>query len=203
MTTDETPKPRRGATGPKGATGKTGRTGAKGAKGSSASPGLEALVAGLAVQVTAMNRNLVVLAEGLNTKPSRVESTYRRRLSLLLVIFLIFITVQTVDVHTENCGPGRRSEEIVDGILTGKIDSQEAFREVSSEATPSWFCGATFPTHTHDGQEWPEPQHMIGLLAYLAFFGSLAAWVFVPFFASKNENTINTETLEMPHDPDS
>lgn len=149
---------------------------------------LEGLVADLADEVRKMNVGLDAISDRLDRRPTRVETTYRRRLTVLLIVTLILLVSQATDLHTEACGPGHRSEAIVSSLVHGEIRSIDDFNKVAEHATPGWWCGLTFPTHTHDGRSWPESQHLIGVGLYAALLISLVWWTSVPYRQARSQD---------------
>ena len=95
------------------------------------------------------------------------EAVYRRRRSIVGVVLLLFVAVQTADVHVEACGPGHRVEHVLDAILAGRVESMEDLRAEAIEDDLA-FCEATFPTHSHGADEWPTAWNLIGAGTYLA-----------------------------------
>lgn len=146
---------------------------------------LEALVAGLATEVRLMNSNLGELSARIDRRPTRQESSYRRRLTVFGIVLLILGTMQLTDLHTEACGPGHRAEAIVGALARGNIHNIDELNKVGKDATPGWWCGLTFPTHTHDGQSWPETQHVAGLITYAGAVLALGWWTIVPYRRSR------------------
>lgn len=137
------------------------------------------------------------LRDEVAARPSRTEVTGMRRLAVFGVVALIFFTMQTVDMHTEACSPGHRAEVVLNNVLEGNVTDQESFIKAINKGTPSDFCGFTFPTHTHDGNDWPEKQHLLGVAFYALIFIGLWLWVRAGF--DENRNLINFNRRSKRH----
>lgn len=158
---------------------------------------LAAMVAGLATRVAEMNEHIeqmparvAVLADRIDTKPSRRETVWRSRSRLFLVLFIIFASMQVADQHTETCGPGHRAEVIIDAIQRGEVKTGPDFKRIADKATPSWVCGLTFPLHTHNRRAWPQQQHVAGLAMYSAIFLGLGWWTWSAHRDLKREHEL-------------
>lgn len=142
-----------------------------------AEPGEPSEIAQLVTEVRLLRRDLPAQ---LALRPTRHEATYRRRLNTVWIVLLIVVSMQTVDLHTEVCGTGTRSDAVVTALLKGKIHNEAELQRVVRSSTPGWVCGFTFPTHTHDGHSWPEWQHLAGLGTYIAVLLGLRVWAGMP-----------------------
>lgn len=130
------------------------------------------------------------MRSAIHARPLRSEVTGGRRIAVFGVVALIVAVTQITDAHTEACGPGHRSEAVVE-LIDRAISEQQPLEpgEISKaieNSTPGWVCGITYPTHAHDGHEWPEPQHIAGLLIYFFALLGLGLWAVKGFDKKQN-----------------
>jgi hypothetical protein len=117
----------------------------------------------------------------LDDRPRAHEVTRARRGSVLLMMLALLGAVFVLDEHVERCGPGHRSEYVLEALVTsaseGRRMTPEEFQRVVTEGTPSDWCGITFPLHTHDSEGWPQRQHALGFAIYAAaVLGGILWW---------------------------
>lgn len=137
--------------------------------------GLLDSIGDLTGEVRSLRTEVLGLRQDLSYRPTARNVTFWRRLSVVLVLVLVLVSIQTVDLHAEACGPGHRSEAIVDELVAGHLHSREDLNRVAAEHEPSGWCGFTFPTHVHDHKSWPRKQHLAGMAMY-AIIVALGAW---------------------------
>lgn len=81
----------------------------------------------------------------------------RRRASLFLALGIV-LAIQVHDQHLDRCGVG--------SPRAGLSEGRQPDRTVP--APRALVCDATFPFHTHGGEEWPTSGTVLGVLLYLA-----------------------------------
>ncbi len=111
----------------------------------------------------------------LDRRPPGSELDFKRRRLLVGLLSAILLTIWAHDEHVEKCGPGARAERAIEVLLRGedRLGIETAARGVGAPKT----CDVTFPLHDHDGNGWPAPFNVLGLLAYLSLFLALGGWV--------------------------
>lgn len=133
---------------------------------------------------TLIVKELGAIRVNLTNRPTRAELNERRHTAAirlcLAFLLLVFVAVQFEDVHVEACGPGARSEVVLNAILSGRIGASgnittADIRAVGGKGKSNFGCDSFFPTHTHGGGSWPSSWNLVGLLGY-ATIGGLGTW---------------------------
>lgn len=110
--------------------------------------------------------------------PDRREVTRRRRLSLAILGTILFSFIQAHDVHVEECGPGARTERIIDTFLHEPDPPEtldERLRSVGSKPT-SVVCDMSFPTHKHDELATNNGGQAVGFAIYGGVMLAVIVW---------------------------
>ncbi len=111
----------------------------------------------------------------LDHRPPASELDFKRHRLLVSLLAALLLMIWAHDQHVEECGPGARSEHAIEALLREE-PRDEVVRAVEGAGAPK-LCDVTFPLHDHDGNGWPAPFNVLGLLAYLALFVGLAGWL--------------------------
>lgn len=159
------------------------------------------LLARIAEKLNQVLRELASIRTELQDRPTRSETVQRRRGSILLILFIIVSVAWITDVHIENCGPGGRTEPIVERFLEqahegSGFDIEELMK--TARRPLSDHCDITWPVHTHESDPWPSTGNLIGLASYILIFGALYVWYRWPSRWSAEKQGRNAVTGNQP-----
>ncbi len=133
------------------------------------------LLGQIAATIEVNTRELQRTQSLLDRRPPGSELDFKRRRLLVGLLAAILLVIWGHDEHVELCGPGARAEHAVEALLRG--EGRQGIETAARGADAPKLCDVTFPLHDHDGNGWPAPFNVLGLLAYLALFVGLAGWL--------------------------
>lgn len=120
------------------------------------------------------------------TRPTRVEQTVRRRISLLLVAFGVYLAFQLNDLNSSICSAGAKARRGVDYVAhTKPQDFSNVHLQHLLNARVPRSCDITFPVHAHNGDHWPTPDNLLGWGLFLALMFLLLLWSRVPIWQAR------------------
>lgn len=120
------------------------------------------------------------------TRPTRIEQTVRRRISLLLVAFGVYLAFQLNDLNSSICSAGAKARRGVDYVAhTKPKDFSNVHLQHLLNARVPRSCDITFPVHAHNGDHWPTPDNLLGWGLFLALMFLLLLWSRVPIWQAR------------------
>lgn len=138
---------------------------------------LSQLVATNTAEVRALRNDVLA-------RPTAAAVAYSRRLTIVGLLVVIFVSLFAQDAHVEHCSPGSRVVTAFDHLLehplgpTATQAERQADFERYYDSAPAW-CDVTYPQHSHAGEPWPTSWNVVGMAGYLALLGLLSGWLLV------------------------
>lgn len=109
------------------------------------------------------------------TRPSRDEVAGKRRVTALLVIVLLVVSVQAIDSLAVHCTPGERADRIADELLDEDV-SLDSMREIARQERHA-LCDVALPARAHSpGGDWPTAGNLLGLAVYGIALANALVW---------------------------
>lgn len=146
-----------------------------------------AVVESLAHEVTSLVHEVRDLRGSVEARPDRLEIEGKRRRWVLTLIIVIVGVMFFTDHHTETCGPGARTERVVNAFLSGETNPRVLRR--LAEPSTSIVCDIAYPLHSHRNEPYPSNESLIGVLLYVVFFGGAAYWAIRPTLQAARERS--------------
>lgn len=150
------------------------------------------VVEALADEVSSLVAEVRSLRGAVAHRPPRREIERKRRLTALMVAIWSLVLIFVHDIHVEHCGPGSRTEAVVEAFLAGEDDVAD-LRAQSIPVSP-FLCDLTFPLHSHDSPpEQAAPAVILGFILYGAAIGGGLWWATSPGRATRRNEAEEAE----------
>lgn len=114
------------------------------------------------------------LRQDVGRRPTRAETSHRRRTAVAGLLVFGMTTVLLTDQHVENCSPGARVEYVLEQLVSDPAPATaREFDALVRSFDPSPLCDLTSPFHSHN-QPGAHPS-AVALLGYGLYAGGVAA----------------------------
>lgn len=152
------------------------------------------VVEALADEVTSLVTEVRGLRAALARRPPRREVERKRRLTALAVAVWSLLLIFVHDVHVEHCGPGSRTEAVVQAFLNGEDDFERL--RAASMPDSAFLCDLTFPLHSHDSPpREAAPAIILGVVLYGAAITGGVWWAMHPGGMTRRDEAEEAEEV--------